>query len=957
VSRTVALAVGAIVGALLATAPGVASSLARPAPLVLAGLSLVAVAGARIRGPIAGTMGAAALGLLVVTARVVAVPLAAPLASLPGGDGPWTARVATVSTPRDGHQRATIDILIEPPVRVALDAPRYPAIQPADRIEVDGALRPPPDDDYGAYLRRSGVDATLRSRTVAVFPDTGDPARALEGLRRAGGDALAVALPEPEAGLAAGILIGLRDRVDRDLAAVFTTAGVSHVVAISGWNIAIVALLVDRLLASAPRRRRRLVTLAAIAIYTVMTGASASVLRAAAMAIAVTVARESGRAGSAQHALALAVTGLIVLDPAVVGDGGFQLSALATAGLIVWATPITDWLRERRGGRLPAWLCVGLGVSLAAQVATLPVVLLSFGRLALLSPLLNLAVVPLVPLAMAGGTLALLVGAASLAGLPASIATLLAVPGWLPLAALVGIVQVGAALPLASVTLEPPTNVVAAAVIPVALVARRVLPRIRPLLGVTRSRRTPATTPATPATGPERRDAPSPSWREAIRRPIPRAAIGVLVLAIASTGLAVGHQPDGRLRIVALDVGQGDAILVEGPQGSRLLIDGGPDPERLVGALDARLPPWDRRLDILVLSHPHEDHVAGLPLLLERYRVGRTFDVGMRGRGPGYAAWGLALALRDVPRGRLATGDALVLDGARLDVLWPDPGTVPAEPPDDGSGINNVSVVLLGQFGRQRFLLMGDVEEEVDPILLERGLPPVDLVKVAHHGSRTSSTQAFLNAVRPRVALVSAGARNPYGHPAPATLERLAAGGARIGRTDLDGTVEVAMDGRTSTLITERRRGAAAAPARPLELLRVALGCPIPTPLPAAGAAEEPGPDRALRYDHRHVRARPGRGGTSPPLTEPPAVVPAPFAWRGGGRGLARRAGGARGPHHRSLARGGRGPAARHRQAAPARRPRPPPAARRRGRGLADRLRVRRARAGGCRASGDKPRR
>ena len=146
------------------------------------------------------------------------------------------------------------------------------------------------------------------------------------------------------------------------------------------------------------------------------------------------------------------------------------------------------------------------------------------------------------------------------------------------------------------------------------------------------------------------------------------------MLAIASTGLAVAHQPDGRLRIVALDVGQGDAILVEGPQGSRLLIDGGPDPERLVAALDARLPPWDRRLDILVLSHPHEDHVAGLPLLLERYRVGRTFDVGMRGRGPGYAAWGLALALRDVPRGRLATGDALLLDGVRLDVLWPDRG-------------------------------------------------------------------------------------------------------------------------------------------------------------------------------------------------------------------------------------------------------------------------------------------
>ena len=282
--------------------------------------------------------------------------------------------------------------------------------------------------------------------------------REIERLRRGAGDALALALPEPEAGLAAGILIGLRDLVDRDLAATFTAAGVSHVVAISGWNIAIVALLVDAALRSAPRRRRRLVTLAAIAIYTVLTGASASVLRAAAMAVAVTLARETGRAGTALHALALAVAVMLVIDPAIIGDAGFQLSALATAGLVAWATPMTDWLRARGNGRLPEWLCVGLGVSLAAQAATLPVVLASFGRLAALSPLLNLAVVPLVPLAMAGGAVALVVGGLGMAGLPAAIATVLAVPGWLPLAALTGIVRFGAGLPLASVTIEPPLN-------------------------------------------------------------------------------------------------------------------------------------------------------------------------------------------------------------------------------------------------------------------------------------------------------------------------------------------------------------------------------------------------------------------------------------------------------------------------------------------------------------------
>ena len=315
------------------------------------------------------------------------LPLPTPALELPDGSGPWPARVESVSSPREGHQRATIALLVEPAIRVALDAPRYPPIQPGDRIVVSGGVRPPPDDDYGVYLRRSGIAGTLRSRTLGVAPAGTDPVREIERLRRGAGDALALALPEPEAGLAAGILIGLRDRVDRDLAATFTAAGVSHVVAISGWNIAIVALLVDAALRSAPRRRRRLVTLAAIAIYTVFTGASASVLRAAAMAVAVTLARETGRAGTALHALALAVAVMLVIDPAIVGDAGFQLSALATAGLVVWATPITDWLRARSNRRLPEWLCVGLGVSLAAQAATLPVVLASFGRLAALSPL------------------------------------------------------------------------------------------------------------------------------------------------------------------------------------------------------------------------------------------------------------------------------------------------------------------------------------------------------------------------------------------------------------------------------------------------------------------------------------------------------------------------------------------------------------------------------------------
>jgi competence protein ComEC len=226
-----------------------------------------------------------------------------------------------------------------------------------------------------------------------------------------------------------------------------------------------------------------------------------------------------------------------------------------------------------------------------------------------------------------------------------------------------------------------------------------------------------------------------------------------------------------------------------------MLVDGGAEPGRLLAVLGERLAPWDRRIDAVVLTHPHEDHVAGLARLMERYRVGRVYEPGMEGPGPGYRAWEELLGGGGPPRGRLSSGDRLTLDEIRLTVLWPDANAVPREPPDGGTGINNVSIVLLGEVAGHRFLLAGDIEQEIDPILLPRGLPTVDLLKVAHHGSKTASTEPFLEAVRPKVAVASAGAGNPYGHPAPSTIERLEAITERTYRTDRDGSVEVVFDG------------------------------------------------------------------------------------------------------------------------------------------------------------------
>jgi len=159
-------------------------------------------------------------------------------------------------------------------------------------------------------------------------------------------------------------------------------------------------------------------------------------------------------------------------------------------------------------------------------------------------------------------------------------------------------------------------------------------------------------------------------------------------------GLTLSARPagDGRLHVWFLDVGQGDAILIESRTGSRMLVDGGPDPDRLIVALDEQVPPWDRRIDVVVLTHPHEDHVAGLARLLGRYAVGRAYETGMRGPGPGWAAWDTALQ-RGPPRGLLAAGARIRLGEIALAVVWPDLGSVPLDPPDAGSEINDTSIV------------------------------------------------------------------------------------------------------------------------------------------------------------------------------------------------------------------------------------------------------------------------
>lgn len=929
-ARSVRLAVGAVAAALAAERLG-ANYLGAAVALAVATLLVLGEVGQRSRIRPGWPL---VVGAALVAARVLVFPAATTsLEVAPDGNGPWSLVVLATGSPRDGHQVATLGTPPDasPAFVVAATLPRYPAIAPGDRVVVDGSIRPRPESAYGEYLEQIGAVGTITARTLEVRTAPADLGRRLEDLRRGAAEALTRVLPEPEAGLAAGILIGLRDRVDRELAAAFTTAGVSHVVAISGWNIAIVAGAIATVAGRLGRRRRSVVTILAIAAYVAFAGASASVVRAALMAGVVLLARESGRAGRAAAALGWAATLLLLSDPRLVDDAGFQLSSLATAGLIAWATPLTAWIERIGRGRLPGWLAESLGISLAAQAATLPVVLVSFGRLAVLSPLVNLAVVPLVAPAMAVGLVALGAGILVAAGAPGVLGAVLAAPGWVTLRMLVTIVATAAGLPLASVSLEPPFDVVAAGVAAAGLGAVTWWRRREGPAGSTGG-----ASPAAQGVSPSPKDRGRDRGHTPGRTPSParhRAAVLALVAAVTVAGGVAMARPAGVARVSILDVGQGDAILVEGSRGGRLLIDGGPDPDRLLVALDTRIPPWDRRIDTVILSHPHEDHVAGLALLLERYRVARVLEPGMRGPGPGYAAWLRELSAGNAPiRTGVAAGDRLTVDEIDLAVLWPVRGRVAATPPDGGTGINNVSVVLSGQVGSHRFLLMGDVEEGIDPQLIATDLPHVDLLKVAHHGSRTATTQGFVNTVRPKVAVASAGAGNPYGHPTRATLERLAAAGARVLRTDRDGTVVVTFEAHRLVVRTEGARAAIPRPAASIQAAAAAarFRCAIPVTalLPelepprssappswhGSASAREGRADPTVGYHRADDRSRAGGGRLPPALPGSSRLAPAAFARRGRGRRLA---GGAdRSPADRrgSAPRRGGCPAARRRQ-------------------------------------------
>jgi competence protein ComEC len=279
--------------------------------------------------------------------------------------------------------------------------------------------------------------------------------------------------------------------------------------------------------------------------------------------------------------------------------------------------------------------------------------------------------------------------------------------------------------------------------------------------------------------------------QERTRRAPRIAALVALALVAALVWIAALGAPDGRLHVVFLDVGQGDAILIQTPHGEQALIDGGAEPSRLLDALGRRLPFWDRTLELVALSHADMDHLGGLIAALERYRVGKVLQTEAAASTSPLERWQELIRQRHVQVIPAQAGLRLSwADGVWLECLHPA-FTSPSKASD-----NNSSIVLRLSYGQSCFLLTGDIESEAEAQLLASGrLSSCQVLKVSHHGAAEASTAPLLAAIQPQLAVISVGQGNRYGHPAASTLQRLQESGARILRTDQRGDIEIISDG------------------------------------------------------------------------------------------------------------------------------------------------------------------
>ena len=643
-------------------------------------------------------------------------------------------RVTVTEVVGRGQTRAT-----RVPVLVIADE-SWSAVELGTRFVATGRLAPPDGPDLAGVLS-TGRPPRVLSR----------PGELLGGAAavRAGIAASVSGVPPDARALVPALVVGDDRQMSAQVVEDFRTCGLTHLAAVSGTNLTLVVGFLLVLARWVGVRARGLVLVGVLGVlgFVLLARPEPSVLRAAAMGTVALVGMGSRGRDRGVRALGVAVFVLLLLDPWLARSVGFVLSSLATAGILFLGPPFRDALASW----LPRWAAEALAVPFAAQLACTPVVAAISGQVSLVAVVANLVVAavvgPATVLGLLGGVAMLVLPALGhacgrIAGLCAS---------WI-----ITVAVHLARLPTASV--DWPAGVTSVAVLglvcaAVGLGAARVLRGAR--------------------------------WSVALST--------LLVVVMLRPLPSPGWPPRGWV-LVACDIGQGDGLVLNAGGGSAVVVDTGPDPPAMVRCL-GRL--GVRVLPVVVLTHFHADHVDGLPAVLDGRPVGEV-DVTAE-QDPAYGAaavyrWATAagVPVRVPPYGEVRRVGALTWQ-----VIGPVRRSSAARHPEEGTGPNNASLVLLVQVAGVRLLLAGDMEPEAQQALAQ-ALPGLraDVLKVPHHGSRYQDPE-LLASLHARLAVVSVGQDNDYGHPAPGTMALLRRAGMRVERTDQDGDVAVTVsDGR-----------------------------------------------------------------------------------------------------------------------------------------------------------------
>ena len=684
-----------------------------------------------------------------------------------------------------------------------------PFFRYGDRLLLEGELQQPQrleEFDYPSYLESLGISGIFFARNATVL----DPEAQAQGgrrgwifdLRRMLSENLDEALTVPHSTVAKALLLGQRGQLPEDLVEDFRETGTSHVLAISGLHVG--TLMAIALTAAAAALGRRgmvylVVPLLLIWIYALVSGLPPSVLRAGIMGTAYIAALALGRPRSVLPALALSAAAMTAFEPRALHQVSFQLSFAAMAGIAV-ALPHLGMFSpsiDRRSTDLPEWLrpwaaqllkglASALIVSAAATLATWPLVAFNFDRIPVLGIFATVLILPALPLVLVGSMVAAIAGF-----LHPAIGQFFGWMAWGPLSYLVELVSWAPGYTVSGTwvgdTLVWAWYLVLGGLLLAAGSGFR-LPRLFPRLGEVE----PGAVEGVQATGPS-----------------PSIALGFLVPALAAAAVFLWVQllaagPDGKLHVYFFDVGQGDSALIVTPKGRQVLVDGGPDAESATRALAGTMPRGDRSLDMVVLTHLDADHSRGLLRVLEHYDVAAVVAGLEDTQSALYPQWRSQLEREGYTPVFLREGYRIELEpSVSLEVLNPPERPIGGVAADR----NNNSVVLRLVYGEASVLLSADIEAEAEARLVRDDMSLESAVlKAPHHGSRSSSTAAFLAAVDPALAVVSAGADNRYGHPHREVEARLkdTVEEGLLYRTDHHGTVELISDGAHLWVRTER---------------------------------------------------------------------------------------------------------------------------------------------------------